>query len=222
VEVTLADSSVEVFPLERLTKLYDGMDHLDESWDEEGSFAGSEFSEEEDVAMLEVIGGDDGWQIHGGEEGDWEDVEDEDGQYDSASEEAQDWAMNEELAEAPTQSPPTKDSGSATPQPPTLVVTEASSTPGEPSRSATTSALRTSGIETEELPWERFEILPSAPVDHAFYATNPSQPSKNFMSRLTKEYRALTSSLPGTSLLVHVLQARLVVTIFRLSFSARV
>lgn len=45
--------------------------------------------------------------------------------------------------------------------------------------------------------WKRFEVLPSAPVDHAFYATPPTQTSRSFLARLSKEYRALQSSLPG-------------------------
>ena len=54
--------------------------------------------------------------------------------------------------------------------------------------------------EETDKPWKRFEVLPSAPVDHAFYNTAPAQPSRNFMTRLTKEYRALQSSLPGMSI----------------------
>jgi len=45
-------------------------------------------------------------------------------------------------------------------------------------------------------PWKRFEILASAPHDHAFYASAPAQPSKNFLARLSREYRVLSNSLP--------------------------
>ena len=51
--------------------------------------------------------------------------------------------------------------------------------------------------ESETTIWKRFEMLPSAPVDHTFYNTTPAQPSRNFMTRLAKEYKALQSSLPG-------------------------
>lgn len=51
--------------------------------------------------------------------------------------------------------------------------------------------------ESEDGPWKRFDVLATAPADHAFYSTVPSQPSRSFLSRLTKEYRALSSSLPG-------------------------
>ncbi|KAF8990781.1 hypothetical protein BDZ89DRAFT_1086942 [Hymenopellis radicata] len=43
--------------------------------------------------------------------------------------------------------------------------------------------------DSPDLPWKRFDILSSCPVDHAYYASPPAQPSK-------KEYRILTSSLP--------------------------
>ncbi|KAG8771330.1 hypothetical protein FRC16_005954 [Serendipita sp. 398] len=55
--------------------------------------------------------------------------------------------------------------------------------------------------------WTRFEVLPQSPVDHAFYSVEPVQPSKNFMSRLAKEYRALESSLPD-SILVRAYEDR--------------
>lgn len=49
----------------------------------------------------------------------------------------------------------------------------------------------------EEPPWKRFDILSSAPADHAFYSEPPAQPGKSFMTRLNREYRALANSLPG-------------------------
>ena len=54
-------------------------------------------------------------------------------------------------------------------------------------------------MEDGDRPWKRFEVLPSAPADHAFYSSVPAQPSRSFMTRLTKEYKALQSSLPGAS-----------------------
>jgi ubiquitin-conjugating enzyme E2 O len=47
------------------------------------------------------------------------------------------------------------------------------------------------------VPWKRFDILSSAPHDHAFYSTAPMLPSKAFLGRLSREYRVLESSLPG-------------------------
>ena len=45
-------------------------------------------------------------------------------------------------------------------------------------------------------PPRRFDILSSAPRDHAFYETSPGQHSKAFLGRLAREYRVLESSLP--------------------------
>lgn len=48
--------------------------------------------------------------------------------------------------------------------------------------------------------WSSFVILPSAPKDHAFLTqVPPSQPTKAFLQRLNKEYKVLSSSLPGMS-----------------------
>jgi len=58
-----------------------------------------------------------------------------------------------------------------------------------------------------ESPWKRFEVLPSAPEDHAYYNSAPAQPSKAFLGRLTKEYRVLASSLPE-SILVRAYEDR--------------
>lgn len=58
-----------------------------------------------------------------------------------------------------------------------------------------------------EIHWKRFEILPEAPRDHAFHSFNPVQPSKIFLSRLSKEYRVLQSSLPE-SILVRAYEDR--------------
>jgi len=50
---------------------------------------------------------------------------------------------------------------------------------------------------SDEIEWNRFDILPSAPSDHAFFSSPHAQPSKSFLGRLSKEYRILRSSLPG-------------------------
>lgn len=46
--------------------------------------------------------------------------------------------------------------------------------------------------------WRSFAVLGSAPADHAFLSSVPqAQPNKTFLQRLNKEYRVLSSSLPG-------------------------
>jgi ubiquitin-conjugating enzyme E2 O len=49
----------------------------------------------------------------------------------------------------------------------------------------------------EETLWKRFEISATAPPDHAFFSSSPSQPSKSFLGRLRREYHILATSLPG-------------------------
>jgi hypothetical protein len=53
-------------------------------------------------------------------------------------------------------------------------------------------------LENDDLFWKRFDILPCAPSDHAFYDKPIAQHSRTFMARLHKEYRALSTGLPGT------------------------
>lgn len=45
--------------------------------------------------------------------------------------------------------------------------------------------------------WKRFEVLSSAPSDHFFYSSPPTQVSRSFLGRLAREHRVLRSSLPG-------------------------
>lgn len=52
---------------------------------------------------------------------------------------------------------------------------------------------------TKGLTWKRFDVLPSAPPDHAFYSKPPAQPGRAFLGRLSREYQALSNSLPGWS-----------------------
>jgi len=52
-----------------------------------------------------------------------------------------------------------------------------------------------------ETVWKRFEISSSAPPDHAFFSSSPDQPSKLFLGRLRREYHILATSLPGNHFL---------------------
>jgi ubiquitin-conjugating enzyme E2 O len=54
---------------------------------------------------------------------------------------------------------------------------------------------------------ERFDVLSSAPPDHAFISTVPSQPSRTFLSRINREYRSLIDGLPD-SILVRAYEDR--------------
>jgi ubiquitin-conjugating enzyme E2 O len=118
--------------------------------------------------------------------------------------------------------------GSFDPRPPTPLsddddqITRVSSSPSEGKLKSSTSKLSSSieevamlledtqsqptngetSVSEEDLQtnWKRFEVLPEAPPDHAFFSVDPPQLSKQFLSRLAKEYRVLESTLPETIL----------------------
>lgn len=192
VEVTRPDWTVATYPLERLTRLYDGIEQLeDEVWDGEsdGYHSYTEFTDGEQWAMQE----DGVWRPEEPSD-EWEDISSEHGDYDMADDTQLDiqtmpldqslWAREE-------------------PQP---VVHEIEPTPGQPAAEkekpqpepqAAKTEVGDDGEDLDSAEWSRFEILPSAPPDHAFYTTPHAQPSKAFLGRLNREYRALKSSLPG-------------------------
>lgn len=51
--------------------------------------------------------------------------------------------------------------------------------------------------QDDDTVWKRFEISSIAPPDHAFFSSSPGQPSKPFLGRLRREYHILATSLPG-------------------------
>lgn len=57
----------------------------------------------------------------------------------------------------------------------------------------------------DEALWKRFEISATAPPDHAFFSSSPGQPSKSFLGRLRREYHILATSLPGKHFLYFLL-----------------
>ena len=83
---------------------------------------------------------------------------------------------------------------STTPVPPGLSTPPPIPQPREPLRDS----------ENDDLYWKRFDILPSAPTDHAFYDRPVPRPSRTFIGRLQKEYRALSTGLPGTLIFTSV------------------
>lgn len=72
--------------------------------------------------------------------------------------------------------------------------------------------------ENDDFCWKRFDILPSAPADHAFFSKPIAQPSRAFMARLHKEYRALSTGLPGGLALIHTTDTTLISNQPRLSY----
>ena len=160
--MTHPDSSDGVYPLHRLTRMYDGIEQLEndlwgESEEEGGAVETSWSTSTFDGDCLPVS------------EKQWEDTPEEAMSQDSSSE------------------------GQETGDDTYMGVIE------EPMTSEDTFVKDLVNIEDgrDENSWTLFKILGSTPLDHAFYASPPAQPSKAFLSRLRKEYRILDSSLPG-------------------------
>ncbi|KAJ7596874.1 hypothetical protein C8J56DRAFT_1041125 [Mycena floridula] len=175
-QVTHPDKSVMNYPLERLTRLYDGIQQL-----EDGVWTGDDDAEEDASAGHWLsMDGTQAWDLHMDE---WEDSSDDDMDMDHE-------AMDVDEID-----------GVASLDPPALIPLPGSEESPESANDIP------SEDELDDGPWKRFHVLPSAPVDHAFYSSIPAQPSKTFLSRITREYRILTSSLPE-SILVRAYEDR--------------
>ncbi|KAG9103116.1 hypothetical protein FRC06_000178 [Ceratobasidium sp. 370] len=224
IEVVLPHGKSVQVPLERVTLLNnEGMDELG-LWpeDDEGMSSGGSEYESEHV-MEEVLYTDglppegeeeaDGWETEGSEpdedmesaEEDWADAEGGDAERDKPM-----TMPGGPIPASPTLPPttpaPTAVPASALVDIPSAVAAVAASTIGA-GPSTNTNAIANGGsildqLDEDNSPWHRFEILPSAPLDHAYYATKSSsaQPPKSFLTRLAKEYKVLASSLPNTIL----------------------
>jgi ubiquitin-conjugating enzyme E2 O len=212
IQVIHPDQTVKVYPLERLTKLYDGIDQLEDDL-YEPSEAGSHQSAYFD---------DETWSMN--ENGEWMNEHGEllpqhdlnhsypQDQYAIFDEEGYPVIILPEY-ELPPESGGGSDNETPSPQPPPLdmidIESPAASSPIRVEEDvAEGGSAEKHGTELEDdedededdddsTPWKRFDILPSAPPDHAYYATTPSQPTKAFHVRLAREYRILQSSLPG-------------------------
>ncbi|KAG8872742.1 hypothetical protein FRB97_007396 [Tulasnella sp. 331] len=74
-------------------------------------------------------------------------------------------------------------------------------TPTPPKSDSEESGSRAGSAAAEDGRWKRFDVLSSAPADHAFLDKrkgSAGQQSRLFMARLSKEYKMLNSSLPDT------------------------
>ncbi|OAX44402.1 hypothetical protein K503DRAFT_765021 [Rhizopogon vinicolor AM-OR11-026] len=208
IEVTHPNGSVAIYPLSQLTKLYDSLEQF-----EEDGWEGEEYESDQGS---HVDNGDGVWQLDSDgkwqyefDDGEWEDEEDGDGDGDDGDGDGGDgdgdgdgegegdvmdvdtWADGVDV--------PLDDGtpDSLIPQDVTPYVTDAvSPLPASPSN--TSPDITQEAIVQEDSPYEKFEVLPNAPHDHAFFSSVPAQPSKNFLARLTKEYRALSNSLPDS------------------------
>ena len=197
----LMDFTKVYVPLERLTRLNDLYAQLVEDWEDGLSDGESEDYKMKDDRPVQVQTEDGQWQEYKSEDEDeWvEDDEDmveesiviEDVLMDLDGDGVQGsvpgaWPSEEQAAEGTI---PSREQECS---PADNDLNEAPVAPTghpEPNHAESAKQLATS--------WKRFEILPSVPTDHGFYRTNPSNPSHQFLSRLSKEYRALQTSLPG-------------------------
>ncbi|KAJ6621581.1 hypothetical protein B0H10DRAFT_2016484 [Mycena sp. CBHHK59/15] len=220
VELTHPNGAVRYYPLQRLTKLYDGIDQLeDDMWDEMSDSHGS-YAEENPVWTMDEDGV---WQPDDSDEGDgWEDDDDEVAEGEDDAEEDVSMVPADGLTwtddiplpiDVIPLRPSVDDTRSDTPKPvvetvPGTPIPERLASPDVPKDASDDPPLGDlDSDENEESHWKRFEILPSAPQDHAYYNSPPAQPSKSFLGRLTREYRVLASSLPD-SILVRTYEDR--------------
>lgn len=204
VEIMLPDLSSVVLPLERLTRLHDGLEQLEDMWgddmsEEQGSFIDAD--EEAETWATNELGE---WvRREAGDADEWS-TDDEGMEVDEDG-----WSSSDPTALQPSEATPTL--ASLTPDevktPEALSIRPIS--PDVPKDVATNEDVHMNGADAGpstprsssdadlDLHWKRFDILPSAPVDHAFYGSAPAQPTRTFLARLNKEYRVLASSLPG-------------------------
>ncbi|KAF9479723.1 hypothetical protein BDN70DRAFT_878485 [Pholiota conissans] len=202
VQVTCPDWSVGTYDLRHLTRLYDGIEQLeDDAWD--GGSGGMQSDTDEDETEQQWAMDQDGiWRPELPSD-DWEDLsstqdEDENGMHVEEIDVMDIMEIENIVSEAEDIEPEVQEIEQAEPQPQHQeTAMEQSTSIAEVSQNSTTSMPVSEENDFDDsTQWSRFEILSSAPPDHAFYASPPAQPSKTFLGRLNKEYRALKSSLP--------------------------
>lgn len=176
------------YPLERLTRLYDGIEQLEEDAFDAGSDDGHSHGEGEETWAMDEDGI---WQPETQENDEWEDISIQgvEAEGDMEIDEVK-GLMEVDSILLPSEAAQTESSGAPA---------NADLRPLEDLEGVAVAEVV--GVQQddlgEEIQWKRFEILPSAPPDHAFFSSSPALPSKSFLGRLSREYRVLTSSLPG-------------------------
>jgi ubiquitin-conjugating enzyme E2 O len=185
-----------------LTRLYDGIEQLDDEWDDDASEDDRSLSDEGDRPW--VMETDGTWrpeQVDAGKA--WEHVHDAIDIDEDVHSVQRDDAMEicpEQVSEFRA--------------PEAILIPNIETEymegldTGQPLRDESCSSLDECEVSTmlesadfqndhEETAWKRFEISATAPPDHAFFSSSPSQPSKSFLGRLRREYQILATSLPG-------------------------
>ncbi|KAG7099028.1 hypothetical protein E1B28_000908 [Marasmius oreades] len=202
------NGSVKKYCLERLTKLYDGINQLEDDL-YNGSDEGSPgFYDEKDQEWS--MNDEDGWQSSYDEDQvEWNEyINDETGEEAMQIDKTNPTVTGSSLVLTDAGSPMSHHPhligvGSDVPadalqEHSNTMITITSST--EPKPSSLVDSETTSTQDEDPAFWKRFDIMPSAPPDHAFYNTTPSLPTKTFHARLNREYHILQSSLPDTIL----------------------
>ncbi|KAJ7932556.1 hypothetical protein B0H13DRAFT_1955957 [Mycena leptocephala] len=205
VELTHPNGAVRSYPLQRLTKLYDGIDQLeDDMWDEMSENHAGQEEIRFGLSTRRVSESGDDWPEYG-----YGDEEDErDGEVPMVNGDGRAWP---DVPLGPLEVVPGLISSellSSIYTGPETPPAERLPSPDVPKDAADNPPPEDLDSEDEsELPWKRFEVLSSAPQDHAYYNSPPAQPSKSFLGRLTREYRVLANSLPD-SILVRAYEDR--------------
>ncbi|KAF9244552.1 hypothetical protein BU15DRAFT_85946 [Melanogaster broomeanus] len=180
VEVTHPNMEVSILPLRRLTRLYDSLEQIeDDGWDDEVSEHESNEEYSEGLWLQDAEGV---WQ--------YEKTSDED-EWEEMDEDADEMEVDVPWAE--TASSP--DDDSLNPLPRDVTPDLADSVSPLPTSPSATSPNMSQEIVVDNTAKEN---ITSVPVDHAFYSTPSNQLPRSFLARLTKEYRALSNSLPDS------------------------
>ena len=221
-EVTLPNGAVAKYPLERLTRLYDTLEQLEDLWGEGSVQEDPDHDHVHDHDGEVWAMDEDGiWQAqpNGDENDEWEETdEDEDYAMDVEGDAQLDdiHAPHNDVHGSwwdhivPTITPipvDQQDTASVSQVPSSTLRSLSPDVPRDAAEKEDTlvDGVVVTGVDEDgdkESHWKRFEILAEAPHDHAFYNSTASQPSRNFLTRLQKEYRALSSSLPGLLFLI--------------------
>ncbi|THV05997.1 hypothetical protein K435DRAFT_744206 [Dendrothele bispora CBS 962.96] len=214
VQILHPDNTVQTYPLERLTKLYDGIEQLEDEIYEGGNHMSSPYEEEETWAMNE-----DGEWVQQDHSDEWEEYE----EYDDAVEfmdsmDSGDSVYRISGAGIPEDDPEYMSLDPILPPPSGSQTLKASSTEDIPTPNGDSShtpreeseddnMTDNSPNEEKKTSWKHFDILPQVPPDHAYYSTIPMQHSRSFLARLQREYHILSGSLPD-SIIVRAFEDR--------------
>lgn len=206
IEVTHPNSDICIYPLQRLTKLYDGIEQLEDDGWAEGMSEGYESNDDtgDGVWLKDDTGV---WRYHLHEDDDGEDWEETDEEYvegENGHDDDDVMSVDEDHTDEMDTALPSLPGTLHPDMPPPERLPPAPAAPHHSSSELHQDIMVDGDSDSDELdsapddsPWKRFDILTAAPSDHAFYSSIPAQPSKQFLGRLAKEYRVLSNSLPG-------------------------